>query len=189
MKKLILLSSIVLFALASMGQTKTVTLKKLSPFIQNETTGVISTDYVTYKYTASSNDKLTFTGDTIFQMPVVLNKEWPSKYYINVVLDTIAGVDTTVVINIKGKMFSDQSYSLIETTTTSVISAEISTVIESMTDPTYSTIFGADSVTTVTPVITPFYRYLMVELDLSGDDSVGTGVAIKSIELFIVKTD
>jgi hypothetical protein len=64
------------------------------------------------------------------------------NYYIKVGLDSIDGADTTVVINIKGRMFDDEAWALIETVTTAEIGAEVNTVVESMTDADYTYLLG-----------------------------------------------
>lgn len=138
---------------------------------------------ITWRYTGQEVDSLTVLQDTLLYN-ITLNKAQPYNYYIKVGLDTIAGVDTTVVINIKGRMFDDEAWTLIETVTTAVISAEINTVIESMTDADYGLEFGADSVYVITPSIKPCWRQIQTELIIKGDDSVGDGVALKDINWY-----
>lgn len=158
---------------------------------------VLLKNSITWSYTGIADDSLTINQDTLLYN-ITLNKAVPYNYYIKIGLDSIAGIDTTVVVNVNGRMFDDESWTLIETTTTAVISAEINTVIESMTDPDYTysiaaaeDVFNADSTTTVaartvtpTPSIKPCWRQIQVELIINGDDSVGEGVALKDIECY-----
>ena len=184
---------------------------------------------VTFLYDGSSSngDTLTSNQDTI-HYTLLLNKPYKNDYYFNITLDTIGGADTTVVINIKGKMFSSESYTLIETTTTSAIGSSTATAVESMTDADFTyaltmtqvdTAYGnwdidttatstalastKDSLAfykgvdttyststialtlTVTPSIKPCYRYLLIELIISGDDATGTGIIVDKIEGYI----
>jgi hypothetical protein len=165
---------------------------------------VTSPSSVTWYYTGITRDSLTINQDTIIYN-ITLNKAVPMNYYIKIGLDTITGVDTICKVNINGRMFDDEAWTLIETANTSVISAETNTVIESMTDAdhtfsipafsakqdsaTFST-YPADSIKfpaiTVTPIpsIKPCYRQIQVEIILLGDDSVGKGVALKDIRWY-----
>jgi hypothetical protein len=94
-------------------------------------------DAVTWNYTGVAADTLTVNQDTILYN-ITINKAVPMNYYIKIGLDTIAGVDTICKVNINGRMFDDEAWTLIETVNTSAISGEINTVIESMTDPDYT---------------------------------------------------
>ena len=133
------------------------------------------------------------------------------SWVINTTFDTIDGVDTTVVINVYGKVFSDDSWTKIQTETTGlIIASEIvkttfteSTVTIASTytdtyDDTYAETFAADSTTagattgattvgvvagTTTAVASStFYRYYMVEYIIEGDDDVGEGISIEKVE-------
>lgn len=174
---------------------------------------VTSPSSVTWSYTGVAADTLTDNQDTIIYN-ITLNKAVPMNYYIKIGLDTIAGADTTCIININGRMFDDESWTLIETVTTDAVEAEVNTVIESMTDPDFSfttaghAIAGApfnvqyveeaDTVlqypaitfteaaqsTTQTPSIKPCWRQIQVEIILAGDDSVGEGIELKDIRWY-----
>lgn len=193
MKKFLAILIFVIAAITGYSQIRTINADKvLNP-------DVTSPSSVTWTYTGVARDTLTINQDTLIYN-ITLNKAVPMNYYIKVGLDTIAGIDTTVVININGRMFDDESWTLIETTTTAVISAEINTVIESMTDTDY-TLLGAnfnvqyveeaDTVLqypaiTFTPVpsIKPCWRQIQVEMIISGDDSVGAGIKLKDIRWY-----
>jgi len=196
MKRLIMFLVLAFVALVSTAQIRTIEPDKV---LQADPEKANS---VTWHYTGLAVDSLTINQDTLLYN-ITVNKAWPANYYIKVGLDSINGVDTTVVINIKGRMFDDEAWSLIETVTTSVISAEINTVIESITDADYTlgtasavdflqqtlvatkdTLTVAARTTTPTVSIKPSYRQIQVELILSGDDSVGDGVALKDIEWY-----
>lgn len=197
MKKILFISLILTVSfLSSFGQVRTVSVQNYQGLpVKGEKP---NPEYVTQTYTGVGADVMVDNTDTL-QVPFLVNKPFGAKYYANIVLDTIAGADTTCTVNVYGKMFSSQSYSLIETTTTSAISAQVATAIESMTDPTYSmtyaaavdtfkadsTIINVARTVTVTPVITPYYRYLLFEITPVGDDATGSGVKLDKIELFI----
>lgn len=191
MKKLIGILILLVVAMAGFSQIRTIKADKvLNP-------DVTSPSSVTWSYTGVAADTLTVLQDTLI-CNITLNKAAPSNYYIKVGLDSIAGADTTVVINVNGRMFDDESWTLIETVTTSAVTAEINTVIESMTDPDYTwtvaaaeDVFNADSTITVaartvTPVpsVKPCWRQIQLEMIISGDDSVGEGIALKDIKWY-----
>ena len=234
MKKLIILFGFLGFALFVYTQDRTV---GDNPQILRA--DILRSNSITYKYDGVAADTLTSNQDTI-HFPILINKSWKYDYYVNVVFDTISGADTTVVINMKGKMFSSESYTLIETTTSSAVSTDyVATAVESMTDadftntvsiastvdtlingtntydidadltqiayvdtstldslitewtvtPSLDTSYitrAAQTVTfTETPSIKPCYRYLLIELIISGDDATGTGILLDEIEIFI----
>lgn len=161
--------------------------------------------YASMRLVGGAADSLTIVQDSLL-IPFVLNKSFPCDYYIKLALDSIDGVDTTVIVNIKGRMFDDEAWTLIETTTTAVISAEINTVIESITDADYTLgtasavdflqqtlVANKDTLTvaarTATPTVSikPFWRQLLIELVISGNDSVGKGVLVKDVEIYLSK--
>lgn len=169
---------------------------------------VTSPRSVTLSYTGVAADTLTSNQDTLLYN-ITINKAVPMNYYIKIGLDTIAGADTTCTVNINGRMFDDESWTLIETTTTSAVGGEVNTVIESMTDADYTASlvtasyialtdttgllgYPADSIVipqttgalTLTPSIKPCYRQLQVEIIINGDDSVGTGIKLEDIEWY-----
>jgi len=167
MKKLMFFLLLAFVSLAINAQTRTIQPNKVL------SADPLRSNSVTWSYIGVAADSMTANQDTLLYN-ITLNKAVPMNYYIKVGLDSIAGVDTTCTININGRMFDDESWTLIETVTTAAISAEINTVIESITDADYtlvtashtlshpshtlaSTIFtstlNADSTTTF-PVIT-----------------------------------
>jgi hypothetical protein len=136
-----------------------------------------------WNYTGVVSDTISTNQDTI-QVAIFLNKTFPVNYYLKSVLTPRAG-----------------AYSLIETVTTSAISAATTVTIESITDADFTLsiaggtdTFNADSTTTVsskaitlTPSIKPTYRYLMVEYIIKGNDTVGTGIKLTSLKGYIQK--
>lgn len=198
MKKFITLLMLIFVAFISIAQIRTIQSDKVLRTDVNESASI------TWSYTGVAADTLTTNQDTLLYN-ITVNKAVPMNYYIKIGLDTIAGVDTTCVININGRMFDDESWTLIETVTTSVISAETNTVIESMTDPDYTytipafsakqdtatfATYPADSIKfpalTITPApsIKPCWRQIQVEIILAGDDSVGEGIELKDIRWY-----
>jgi len=198
MKKLITFLIMFTLTFAMFAQVRTIRLRK-----------VPSKD--TYiSYTGVAADTLTANLDSI-RIPYFINKSYPMSWVINTTFDTIDGVDTTVVINVYGKVFSDDSWTKIQTETTGlIIASEIvkttfteSTVTIASTytdtyDDTYAETFAADSTTagattgattvgvvagTTTAVASStFYRYYMVEYIIEGDDDVGEGISIEKVE-------
>jgi len=198
MKKLITFLIMFTLTFAMFAQDRTIRLRK-----------VPSKD--TYiSYTGVAADTLTANLDSI-RIPYFINKSYPMSWVINTTFDTIDGVDTTVVINVYGKVFSDDSWTKIQTETTGlIIASEIvkttfteSTVTIASTytdtyDDTYAETFAADSTTagattgattvgvvagTTTAVASStFYRYYMVEYIIEGDDDVGEGISIEKVE-------
>ena len=161
-------------------------------------------------YTGVAADTLTANLDSI-RIPYFINKSYPMSWVINTTFDTIDGVDTTVVINVYGKVFSDDSWTKIQTETTGLIIASeivkttfteptvtIASTYTDTYDDTYAETFAADSTTagattgattvgvvagTTTAVASStFYRYYMVEYIIEGDDDVGEGISIEKVE-------
>lgn len=158
-----------------------------------------------YTYKGKPEDTLSVNQDTL-QIYVNVNKFVPTNYYTRTVLSPISGADTTVTINVYGKMTAGDSYTLIETTTTAAITASVATIVESMTDADYTytipafsakqdtatfATYPADSIKfpalTITPVpsIKPCYRHLMFEYIINGNHSVGVGIKLDSFELLV----
>jgi hypothetical protein len=144
-----------------------------------------------YKYTGQTADALVPTTRDTIQYTIYLNKEYPVQYYINMNLAPVAGADTTVVYTLYGKVFAGESWTQIATGTTSAVTTTINSPISSFTATDYlasTLVFEADS--TVSGRLTSantasYYRYLMLDLQLSGNDSVGTGVKINNLEFKI----
>lgn len=133
MKKIFILLAFIFVALMSysVSTVRIINSDKVLPSVFGEK------DAVTWRYTGLPIDSLTINQDTILYN-ITINKAVPMNYYIKIGLDTIAGVDTICKVNINGRMFDDEAWTLIETVNTSVISAETNIVIESMTDPDYT---------------------------------------------------
>lgn len=175
-----------------------------------------------YAYNGYTSDRLIpTTRDTIDYIILVKNQgSDPLHFYAVATLDTIAGADTIVSMQVDYKMFSNQDYSsLIAAAYTSAITAETLVVKTSLgvTSETTSTVaqyvttgtafdiitdttglagYPADSLSvpattfttaaqtvTTTPNVALYYRYLRFRFILDENDSVGTGVKIKRLEL------
>ena len=177
MRWLILILFLVSFAATS--QERSVTLPSLNA----------SQTY--YKYTGQTADVLVPTTRDTIQYTIYLNKEYPIQYYINLNLEPTAGADTTVIVNLYGKVFSGETWSRVSNSTTGAITAETDYPLSSFagTETMTSTlVFNADS--TITGLFTSanvasYYRYFMLELIITDDDSVGTGIDVNNIEFKI----
>jgi hypothetical protein len=198
MKKTILLFSLILFAVSLMAQERTVDLGN-GNLIDITKTKVVA-------YNGGTSDRLlATTRDTIDYFVKVSNYgSGPLHFYAVITLDTIAGVDTTVAITVQQKKFANESYAdIIASALTSVVSAEQKVVKTSLgvttlftgttaaaTD-TYLDMAAANSDTinvaarTYTQLANTslYYSYLKFRLIIKGNDSVGTGIRVKRVEL------
>lgn len=138
---------------------------------------------VTWAYQGVSADSLTINQDTLIYN-ITLNKAVPMNSYVKVTLDTIAGADTTVVINLKGRMFDEESWTLIKSVTSSEVGGSVSTVVETMTTPSFAMTFESDSTYSIVPSIKPCWRQIQTELIISGDDFTGKGVKLTGIKWY-----
>lgn len=157
---------------------------------------------ITWSYTGVAADSLTAI-QTSLTYNITVNKAVPMNYYIKVGLDTTAGIEPLATITINGRMFDDEVWTLIETVNTVAITAEINTVIESMTDPDYVygtaaavdilgqiTATNADTLSvsarTMTPVpsIKPCWRQIQVVISVNGGNITGGGIALKDIRWY-----
>lgn len=125
------------------------------------------------KYTASAADTLSVLQDTI-QIPFMVNKSWPYEWYGTITMDTIAGADTTVTVNLLGKMFENDTWASITTQTSAAVTANTRTVFKSM---------ATLKDTTDNDVIISKYRYLLLEMIIKGNDATGTGIKLDNVEL------
>lgn len=157
-----------MFAIVSMAQLRTLSTRVMSGSVGTK-------DYLTYTVTGGAADTLSVLQDTI-RIPFLLNKDFPAHYYAKIKMKPIAGADTTVVVNVKGKMFDTDTWTLIETATTAAITTEVNTVLESMTDASWR----LDSLN-----LKPFYRQLMFELIIKGNDATGIGIEFEKLELAV----
>lgn len=196
MKKLIAITILAFVALAGFSTVRTIKSDKLLK------ADVTSPHSVTWSYTGVAADTLTANQDTLIYN-ITLNKAEPFNYYIKIGLDTIAGADTTVVVNINGRMFDDEDWTLIETTTSSEIASAADVTIESVTDadfyfPAYNVPFTNPTAGTadtleypiLTPVVSinPFYRQIQVEIIISGEDFTGSGIKLTDIQWYFAKS-
>lgn len=138
-------------------------------------------------YNGYTSDRLIpTTRDTIDYILIVDNQSSaPLHFTANIKLDPIAGADTTVSVAVDYKVFENSTYaSLISPVVTSAITAP--TVITKTSLGAISNMtatFAADSTTTYVPNPVLYYRYIRFRLILQGNDSVGTGIAVKRIDL------
>lgn len=204
MKKLIYLIFCVAITMVTFAQERTVDLNSGIPFDLAKSK--------TLAYNGNTSDRLIpTTRDTIDYFVLLSGQEsGPLHFYANITFDTIAGIDTTVEVTVQNKTFNTESYSdLIASATTSVISAEVivnkttlgvtSEFIETQTFAAFNAMQDTSGSSTelsdtlrfpsytasITGVVssTLYYRFLKFRLIISGDDSVGTGIKMKRIEI------
>lgn len=145
------------------------------------------------------------TRDSIYYTVTITNQgNGPLHFYAVITLAPIAGADTTVAITVQGKKFSNESYSdIIASALTSVVSAEqlnVKTSLGLIAERTSTTaaavdlfrgtiIANNDTITVAQRIETTvvntslYYSYLRFMLILTGNDSVGTGIKVKRIEI------
>ena len=170
-----------------------VSLISLSLFAQKRTInlGAMSTDptsdkYVYKSYNGISSDTLKPTTQDTIWITFQPNKPMAFNYYIKSAFDTIAGADTTVMINVYGKMLSSESYTLIKSDTVSV-SAAVSKTIENITS--VDTLLTDSTSFTKIGKLENYYRYMMVEYILAGNDATGKGVKLTKTEIVIKENE
>jgi hypothetical protein len=178
-------------------------------FAQERTVNLGLVDLTTTKnvaYNGGTNDRLIpTTRDTIDYYVQLSNYTagHPLHFYCVFTFDTIAGIDTTIAITVQEKKFASESYTdVIASATTGVIRNDTSVVKTSLglsefTETTASavdflqqtTIANKDTLTVAARSLTRvsntllYYKYLKFRLILQGNDSVGTGIRIKRVEL------
>ncbi len=156
-------------------------------------------------YNGTTSDRLIPTTRDTIDYYVIL-KDYPKgpiHFYCNFTFDTIAGIDTTIAITVMEKKFASESYTdVIASATTGVIRKDTAVVKTSLglsefTETTalaydflqQTTIANKDTLTVAARSLTRvpntllYYRYLKFRLILKGNDSVGTGIRVKRIEL------
>jgi hypothetical protein len=158
-------------------------------------------------YNGTTSDKLIpTTRDTIDYYVILSNYDpGPLHFYAAFNFDTIAGIDTTIAITVQEKKFANEDYTdlIASAVTAGVIrndtiavrtSLGVTTVATNTTaaavDIFRGTIIANNDTLTVAQRVTTevantllYYRYLRFRLILSGNDSVGTGVKVKRVEL------
>lgn len=157
---------------------------------------------ITWSYTGIAADSLTAVQTSLIYN-ITVNKSVPMNYYIKVGLDTTAGIEPLATITINGRMFDDEAWTLIESVNTAAVTAEINTVVESMTDTDYTmgvasatdllsqtTIGNPDTITVAARVITPVmsikpcWRQIQVVISVNGGNITGGGIQLKDIEWY-----
>jgi len=140
------------------------------------------------------------TRDTI-RYPFFLDKDYPVLFYFNSVLAPRAGADTTVTINVYGRVFDSQAWTIISscTSTTAAITASTATATSLLTEPAYTGTILYDTTkyslksggynlytaatTTGKTALSNYYRYIMIEFIIKGNDAVGTGIKLTALDL------
>jgi hypothetical protein len=159
-----------------------------------------------YAYNGITADRLIpTTRDTIDYVLQLKNQTaGPLHFYALVTLSPVSGADTTVAITVQQKKFAGETYSdLIASALTAAITAETKVVKTSLgvtsevtetvaaatdyfndeiTTNTDTTIVAARTITKVVNTLL-YPGYLKFRLILQGNDSVGTGIQVKRIEI------
>lgn len=157
---------------------------------------------ITWSYTGVAADTLTAIQTSLIYN-ITVNKAVPMNYYIKVGLDSIGGAEVLATITINGRMFDDESWTLIETANTAAVEAEVNTVIESMTDPNFTlntaaavdtlsqitttnvdTVLVAARITTPTISIKPCWRQIQVVISVNGANIKAKGIILKDIRWY-----
>lgn len=137
----------------------------------------VSESYLTTTY----NSELDGTVDSMY-IELALSKHYMPMYDIDVIVDTIAGADTTMTYQLFGKVFDSDSWTQISTATSSAIGSE---TIFSFTDLSGATWYNnpADSTYTLKTLAGTPYRKLQIRLIRTGDDYTGGGITVKKLYL------
>ena len=179
MKKFITFITIALMFVSAQAQERTVNIAGNNSLVDLTVSKNVA-------YNGGTSDRLIpTTRDTIDYFIVLKNyNEGPIHFYAQFVLDTIAGADTTVLITVQEKKFSNETYTdVIASAATSAIGSEVKVVKTSLgviTEFT-ETIVATNTTRLVNTLLR--YRYLKFRLILPGNDSVGTGVKVKRVEI------
>lgn len=128
-----------------------------------------------YEYTGASADSLSVNQDTII-FPFYVNKDYPIAYYGDITMSPISTTDTTATLQVLGKVFSDDNWSVISTETTSAISTNLKIVFKSITNL---------QDTTDNAQLIKYYRYLGLRVIIKGNDATGTGAKVNRVRLKI----
>lgn len=196
MKKLIFFIALFVASLATIAQERTVS---VSEFSRDPVSG---NPYSYYLYNGGSSDQLIPTTRDTIDYVFTVSKYKPYDVSAMVTLDTIAGADTTATVAILGRNSLNDSWNAITSTTTSAVTTdgvftELTTYADYHEKATIDTTLtstalalAGDSVSYyVTNVVysSVMWRYINVRLIISGDDSVGTGISVDSVELKITE--
>lgn len=191
MKKLISLFVLLLVVLGATAQERTVGTLELSK-------NPLSGNYSYYNYTGTSSDVLVPTTlDTIDVVFLTKKTGWNDVTVI-CKFDPVLGADTIVYIQILGKNSTNESYTTIRSDSSAVVTTD-GVVKAVATYDTYNEQIVVDTTSLSTALASTkdsvsfyisnvtysavSYRYITIRLILAGDDSVGTGVELKQLEL------
>lgn len=133
---------------------------------QMNTTTTLQPEYTYYKYTGNASDTVKRLADSVYvEIINQLGNEWNCN--VGVTVDTVQGADTSLVVNIWGKNFSGESYTLLSQTTSS------------------ANISAAAIVSAAYATAAP-YRYVKVSARLKGA-ALASGVKINAVEVKLWK--
>ena len=197
MKKFILFS--ILFMVAMIGISQERSLPSATSYYVFDR-GPLDANYSYLAYTGTTSDYLLpTTRDTI---DFRYDTKASSLYDFDAILtyDKIVGIDTTVTVQMLGRNSDNESWTTISTHVSSVVSGLITQSIASSKTATVASAVdflqqtiaaNKDTLTVATRTITytekTRFRFLTIRCILTGNDSVGTGIKIKKVELKLWK--
>jgi uncharacterized protein YcfL len=171
MKKLFSILFLASFVLVAFSQERTVLLNNGKPLNLSTSKTVV--------YNGGTSDYLLpTTRDTIdYTLTIDGTADRQLQVYANVTYSTIVGTDTTVLMSLLVKQCYSEDYSSLTTATSAVISS--TNIQKAITSCGVTNIYASSTI----PNSLLYYRYLKLRLILAGNDSVGTGVKVKRVEI------
>jgi hypothetical protein len=174
MRKLFAICMIIILGMVAYSQERTVDLN--AKVLNSQVLNLTTSSKVTYTSTTTLDRLIPTTRDTIDFTLWLYAPVGPIRPYIEITLDTIAGADTTVSVTIQEKKNYDEAWTdLIAAANTSAISAETKVIKTSLGVTTEQTSAVYNTVL--------FYNYLRIRLIIRGNDSVGTGIKVKKVQI------
>lgn len=191
MKRFLSLILLIIVAMIGMAQERSVPTSGYMTFDRNETGRYFSK----WEYTGTSSDYLIPTTRDTIDFNYDTKRSAPYSFDLVNVLAPIAGADTTVTIQVLGRNSEYETWSLITSTLTAVVDAQIVSSInwgKTQTIAAHNIPFANSTAETADTLKVPAQtitlnnvtnQFIKVRLILTGDDSVGTGVKVVKQEL------
>jgi hypothetical protein len=179
MKRILSLLFLINFALCLFAQERTVNIAGTGVLVD-----ITSTKNVAYL--GGTLDRLIpTTRDTIDYYVQVSNYgTGPIHFYAAFTLAPISGPDTTISLTVLGKKFGNETYGTVKAAvTSSAVTSELIVTSTSLGTINASDTTGLKNYTSYKPNTLVYNKYILFRLILKGNDSVGTGIQIKRVEL------